>query len=67
MQQMNLSLEEYLAYLKQQKTITTKVKGKIYEISYYPITQNSTFQVPANRSYHLSGNNMDGVIVTLFP
>ncbi|CAN7669086.1 M15 family metallopeptidase [Paenibacillus sp. LjRoot56] len=67
MQQMNLTLEEYLAYLKQQKNITTKVKGKIYEISYSPITQNSTIQVPTNRSYHLSGNNMDGVIITLFP
>jgi D-alanyl-D-alanine carboxypeptidase len=67
MQQMNLSLEEYLAYLKQQKNITTKVKGKIYEISYYPISQNSTIQVPNNRSYQLSGNNMDGIIVTLLP
>ncbi|NQX58281.1 M15 family metallopeptidase [Paenibacillus qinlingensis] len=67
MQQMNLSLEEYLAYLKQQKNITTKVKGKIYEISYYPITQNSTIQVPSSRSFHLSGNNMDGIIVTVLP
>jgi D-alanyl-D-alanine carboxypeptidase len=67
MQQMNLSLEEYLAYLKQQKNITTKVKGKIYEISYYPISQNSTIQVPNNRSYQLSGNNMDGIIVSLLP
>ncbi|MDR6549964.1 M15 family metallopeptidase [Paenibacillus qinlingensis] len=67
MKQMNLSLEEYLAYLKQQKNITTKVKGKIYEISYHPITQNSTIQVPNNRSYTLSGNNMDGIIVTVLP
>lgn len=67
MQQMNLSLEEYLAYLKQENNITTKVKGKIYEISYYPITQNSTIQVPSNRSFHLSGNNMDGIIVTVLP
>lgn len=67
MQQMNVTLEEYLVYLKQQKNITTKVKGKIYEISYHPITQNSTIQVPNNRTYYLSGNNMDGVIVTVMP
>ena len=67
MQQKNLSLEQYLDYLKQQKSITTSVKGKIYEISYYSITQNSIIHVPSNRSYQLSGNNMDGVIITVFP
>ena len=67
MQQKNLSLEQYLDYLKEQKTISTNVKGKIYEISYYPISKNTTIHVPSNRHYEISGNNMDGVIVTVFP
>ncbi|OAS16491.1 M15 family metallopeptidase [Paenibacillus oryzisoli] len=67
MKQMNFSLEEYLAYLKQQGHISTKVKGKIYEISYYPNSKRSTIQIPSNRTYHISGDNMDGIIVTVLP
>lgn len=67
MQQKNLSLEQYLEYLKEQKNISTQIKGKIYEISYYTISQNTTIHVPSDRSYHLSGNNMDGIIVTVLP
>jgi zinc D-Ala-D-Ala carboxypeptidase len=66
MQEMNLALEEYLDYLKEEKSISISVKGKKYTISYYPISQNGTIEVkvPANEKYEISGNNMDGVIVT---
>jgi D-alanyl-D-alanine carboxypeptidase len=67
MQEKNLALEQYLDFLKEQKTISATVARKTYEISYYPISKNTTIHVPANRRYEMSGNNMDGVIVTVYP
>ncbi|NOU94697.1 VanY-A/VanY-F/VanY-M family D-Ala-D-Ala carboxypeptidase [Paenibacillus sp. LMG 31456] len=67
MQQKNLSLEQYLDFLKEKKTISTTVDGKKYEISYYPISKNTTLLVPSNSRFEVSGNNMDGVIVTVIP
>ncbi|MEC0276103.1 VanY-A/VanY-F/VanY-M family D-Ala-D-Ala carboxypeptidase [Peribacillus frigoritolerans] len=66
MQGMNLALEEYLDYLKEEKSIFISVEGKKYTISYYPISQHGTIEVevPENEQYEISGNNMDGVIVT---
>ncbi|WP_258833761.1 VanY-A/VanY-F/VanY-M family D-Ala-D-Ala carboxypeptidase [Peribacillus frigoritolerans] len=66
MQEMNLALEEYLNYLKDEKSISVSVERKKYTISYYPISKNGTIEVevPANEQYEISGNNMDGVIVT---
>lgn len=68
MQEMNLALEEYLDYLKEEKSISVSVDGKKYTISYYPISQNETIEVevPANEQYKISGSNIDGVIVTTF-
>lgn len=68
MQEMNLALEEYLDYLKEEKSISVSVDGEKYTISYYPISQNETIEVevPANEQYEISGNNIDGVIVTTF-
>ncbi|MBO1578171.1 VanY-A/VanY-F/VanY-M family D-Ala-D-Ala carboxypeptidase [Bacillus sp. XF8] len=68
MQEMNLALEEYLDYLKEEKSNSVSVDGKKYTISYYPISQNETIEVevPANEQYEISGDNIDGVIVTTF-
>ncbi|MFF3025283.1 VanY-A/VanY-F/VanY-M family D-Ala-D-Ala carboxypeptidase [Gottfriedia sp. NPDC057948] len=66
MEEKNFSLEEYLDFLKKQKSISTTINGQKYEISYYPDTKNTTIQVPTNLRYDISGNNMDGVIVTIF-
>ncbi len=65
---MNLDLEEYLDYLKEEKSISASVDGKKYTISYYPISQDQTIEVevPANGQYEISGNNIDGVILTTF-
>ncbi|OPH62101.1 D-Ala-D-Ala carboxypeptidase VanY [Paenibacillus ferrarius] len=66
MQEKNFVLEEYLDFLKEKKTFTTVVDHQTYEISYYPVAQNKTIPVPANGRYQISGNNVDGVIVTAF-
>lgn len=67
MKEKNFALEEYMDYLKEEKNISTSVNGEKYEIFFYPVTKNTTIHVPANLRYEISGNNMDGVIVTLFP
>ncbi|SFE71185.1 D-alanyl-D-alanine carboxypeptidase [Paenibacillus algorifonticola] len=66
MQEKNFVLEEYLDYLKEHKTITTTVNQQTYEISYYPVSKNTTIPVPVNGRYEISGNNMDGIIVTVY-
>jgi len=67
MKEKNFALEEYMDFLKEQKTISTTISGEKYEISYYPVTHDTTIQVPSNLRCKISGNNMDGVIVTVFP
>jgi zinc D-Ala-D-Ala carboxypeptidase len=67
MEEKNFSLEEYVDFLKEQKSISTTIHGEKYEISYYPVSKDTTIQVPTNLRYEISGNNMDGVIVTVFP
>jgi D-alanyl-D-alanine carboxypeptidase len=62
----NLVLEEYLDYLKQQKTVTTTIGNQTYEIYYYPVSGKATISVPAKGNYEISGNNMDGIIVTVY-
>ncbi|WP_407945061.1 M15 family metallopeptidase [Paenibacillus glycinis] len=58
-------LEEYLAYLKAQQKASVTVDGKTYEIFYFPVAEDTTLHVPAKGSYDISGNNTDGVIVTV--
>ncbi|WP_449622803.1 VanY-A/VanY-F/VanY-M family D-Ala-D-Ala carboxypeptidase [Robertmurraya sp. Marseille-Q9965] len=65
MEEKNFALEEYLEFLKEQKSITATIQGEKYEISYYPVTKATTIQVPSNQRWEISGNNMDGVIVTV--
>ncbi|MEC0089473.1 M15 family metallopeptidase [Paenibacillus macquariensis] len=67
MQEKNFTLEQYLDFLKEQKTYTTSIDHKEYEISYYPIVNNTMILMPTDRRYEVSGNNIDGVIVTLYP
>ncbi|WP_259416415.1 M15 family metallopeptidase [Bacillus toyonensis] len=65
MQKKNFTLEEYLEFLKEEKEISTEVEGKKYTVSYYKVSQNMNVNVPVNKQYEISGNNMDGVIVTV--
>ena len=65
MQKKNFTLEEYLEFLKEEKEVSTEVEGKKYTVSYYKVSENMKVNVPANKQYEISGNNMDGVIVTV--
>ncbi|WP_397538184.1 VanY-A/VanY-F/VanY-M family D-Ala-D-Ala carboxypeptidase [Rummeliibacillus pycnus] len=67
MKEKNFVLEEYLDFIKEEKHISATVNGQKYEVFYYPVTENTTINVPANLRYEVSGNNTDGVIVTVFP
>jgi zinc D-Ala-D-Ala carboxypeptidase len=67
MEENNFALEEYLEFLKEQKSISTTIDGEEYEISYYLINMDKTISVPANLPWEISGNNMEGVILTVFP
>lgn len=66
MKEKNFVLEEYLDFLKERKHISATVNGQKYEVFYYPVTENTTINVPANLRYEISGNNTNGVIVTVF-
>ncbi|MBO0959682.1 VanY-A/VanY-F/VanY-M family D-Ala-D-Ala carboxypeptidase [Neobacillus sp. MM2021_6] len=65
MKEMNFVLEEYLDYLKEKKRISINVNGEDYMIFYYQISQPTTIEIPTNHPYDISGNNIDGVIVTV--
>ena len=69
----NLSLEEYLQEIKQysygSKTLNISCFSKEYEVYYirakYDMTDNVDIYVPVNNTYTISGNNIDGFIVTV--
>ncbi len=73
MQQNNLCFEEYIEYIKQytldgmsQSCKVTTDDGQQYEVYYVPVGRTSTeIPVPKNYSYSVSGNNVDGFIVTV--
>ncbi len=66
-----LCLEEYLEQLKGYafggKTLKTAVGAQNYEIYYIPASADgdTTLYVPTGGTYTVSGNNMDGFIVTV--
>ena len=66
MHKKNFTLEEYLDFLKEKKEISTYVEGKKYTISYYKISDNINVNVPVNKHYEISGDNIGGVIVTVY-
>ncbi|RAP78663.1 D-Ala-D-Ala carboxypeptidase VanY [Paenibacillus montanisoli] len=65
MQEKQFALEEYLAFLKERKSILATVNGERFEVRYIPISQDESIQVPVNHPYELSGDNGDGVILTV--
>ena len=65
-----LCLEEYMDYLKQYTVDTKHLKVKCpqgkYEIYFVPSTGDQTeVWVPRGKEYSISGNNVDGFIVTI--
>ncbi|MDU7471747.1 MAG: M15 family metallopeptidase [Paenibacillus macerans] len=65
MQRNDMVLEEYLNYLKVKQAVKADVNGQTYHVFYFPVTDGGTIRVPVEGSYELSGNNVDGVIVTV--
>lgn len=68
MEERNLSLEEYTEFIK---AYTVKhpfiCKGGRIEIAYVPAADNRTeITLPEHTSYQISGNNVDGFIVTVW-
>ena len=66
MKEKNFALEEYLDYLKEEKQISVSMNEKKYTITYYPIPQTRTINIPDDSYYEISGNNMDGVFLTVY-
>lgn len=66
MKEKNFVLEEYLDYLKEKKKITAEFDGKKYTFSYHSFSENMTIHIPENQEYKISGDNMDGIIVTMY-
>lgn len=66
MKERNFVLEEYIDYLKKEKNVKTTIDGVNYFISYHPVTETLEFVEPIFSQYEISGNNVDGVIVTRY-
>lgn len=64
MQEKGLVLEEYFGLLKSEHSLSAEIDGRRYAVHYHPVAENRKIAVPAANSYTLSGNNVDGVIVT---
>ena len=70
----NLCLEEYIDVLKQYTYGGDTLKfndenGNGYEIYYVPVDMNAEtaeLPVPSGKKYEISGNNIDGFIITLY-
>lgn len=60
-----LVLEQYLELLREEKRIGVELDGKRYSITYYPATSNVKVFIPEEGEYEISGDNMEGVIVTV--
>ncbi|MFB5763499.1 M15 family metallopeptidase [Paenibacillus medicaginis] len=65
MQEQNLVLEQYLDLLKRQKSVSITLEGENYKVFYFPVIEDNTITVPARGKYEISGNNEDGVIITV--
>ncbi len=72
MDENGFTLEEYVNHLKQYvygyEHLRYELYGYMYEIYYVPLSSESEttiVPVPSDRSYTISGNNIDGFIVTI--
>jgi len=63
MKEKNWVLEEYIKFLQENNEIKVSVGDRKYEIRYYPYSENMTIDVPMDRHYELSGDNVGGIIV----
>lgn len=66
MKEKDLVLEEYIEYLKEKENITATIDGREYYITYRPVSETLEMAEPVLSQYEISGNNVDGVIVTRY-
>lgn len=71
LQKNNMSLEEYIQFIKgfpcDGKHFTLRQDSKLFEIFYiYAASEFTTIHVSENDCYQISGNNVDGFIVTIW-
>lgn len=70
MEKMGFALEEYHQHLRQfpygEKTLEWQMSSKVFSISYLAALpgQATPFEAPMHKSVWISGNNMDGFIIT---
>jgi D-alanyl-D-alanine dipeptidase/carboxypeptidase len=68
--QNNATLEEYIGYLKQfqNERLHTRCNGQYFQIFFVPVKPGScaSIEIPDLVPCQLSGNNQDGIIVTLW-
>ncbi len=62
--QENMVLEQYLKYIKEKRNLLVRIDGEEYDISFYDLTGQSSIQARVGSTYEISGDNMNGVIVT---
>lgn len=68
----DLCLEEYIAYIEQftfdEEHLFIETEEGNYEIYYVPMSQEkkTSIPVPKDKVYSLSGNNIDGFVVTIY-
>nr|WP_154985924.1 M15 family metallopeptidase [Paenibacillus xylanexedens] len=58
-------LEEYLEMLREKKDVSVDLDGVTYDIHYYQVSKGAKIYLPENDAYDISGDNMQGVIVTV--
>ncbi|MCM3627863.1 M15 family metallopeptidase [Paenibacillus glycanilyticus] len=66
MYEKDLTLEQYLDKLKETKAMSVTLDNQKYTVAYYPMVgDGATVRVPKGTHYEISGNNYDGVVVTV--
>lgn len=66
MQEMGLSLEEYLEFLRKEKRVEWNCGRKTIEIQYIPADGEAAAQIPDGRPYQISGDNERGIVLTVW-
>lgn len=66
MKEKNFVLEEYLEYLQKEERISVTVNENNYLINYYNVSESMTITIPDSGHYEISGDNVNGVIVTFY-
>ncbi|MFC4099797.1 M15 family metallopeptidase [Paenibacillus xanthanilyticus] len=64
MEENDLALEEYSAFLRKKGIIQSEANGERYEIQAVDVPGHATARVPADAEVELSGDNQGGVVIT---